>query len=76
MPKTWALLCLVHQQPESKSSFDDESYVVDVAKIECRCAKHNIVSGKATSHHRNCGCIHGFGSQRNMCIDKKHNPHY
>jgi len=70
MPKTWALLFLVSQQPDSKSSFDNESFIVNVAKIEYRCVNHNIVSGKATSHHRSCGCIHGFGSRRNMCINK------
>ncbi len=55
-PKTWALLSLVHQQPDSKSSFNDESYIVHVAKSECKRVKHNIVSGIATSHHRSCGC--------------------
>jgi len=70
-PKTMALLCLVHQYSDSKSSFNDESYIVHNAKSECKRLKHSIDSGKATSHHRGCGCIHGFGSCRDMCINKK-----
>jgi len=31
-PKTWAILCLVCQQSDAKSSFDDNSYVVHDAK--------------------------------------------
>jgi len=65
-PKTWALLCLVHQQPNCKLAFDHDSFNVNIAKNQCYFAKHNIVSGKVTSHYRSCGFIHGFGSWRDM----------
>jgi len=70
-PKTWALLCLVHQQTDFKSSFDTNSYVVHDSKSDCKRAKHNIVTGRATGHHRSCGNIHGFGSCRDMHINNK-----
>ncbi len=65
-PKTWALLCLVCQQSSSKSAFNHDFFIVNVAKNQCHCAKYNIVSGKATGHHRSHGFIHGFGSHRDM----------
>jgi len=41
-----------------------------MTKKQCGQAKYNIVSRKSTSHHRCHGFIHGFGSQRDMPIDK------
>jgi len=70
-PKTWALLCLVCQQTDSKSSFDTNSYIVHDAKSDRKRAEHNIVTGRATVHHRSCGSIHGIGSHRDMCINEK-----
>ena len=70
MPETWALLCLVHHQSESKSAFNQNLFNVNITKKQCGQAKYNIVSGKSTSHHRCHGFIHGFGSQRDMPIDK------
>jgi len=63
-PKTWALLCLVYQQSSSKSAFNHDSFIVNIAKNQCHHAKYNIVSGKATGYHRSRGFIHGFGSRR------------
>ena len=69
-PETWALLCLVHHQSESKSSFDQNFFNVNIMKKKCGQAKHNIVTGKSTGHHRSHGFIFGFGSRRDMRIDK------
>jgi len=69
--KPKALLCLVCQQSSSKSAFNHDFFIVNVAKNQCHCAKYNIVSGKATGHHRSHGFIHGFGSWRDMQIDRK-----
>jgi len=68
-PETWALLCLVHHQTESKSLFDQNVFDVAVTKKNCGLAKYNIVTGKSTGHHRSCGFIFGFGSRRDMRID-------
>jgi len=69
-PKTWALLCLVHQQSDSRSAFDQNYFNVNMTKKQCGQAKYNIVSGKSTGHHRSHGFIFGFGSRRDMRIDK------
>jgi len=68
-PKTWALLCLVHHQTETKSSFDENFFDVIETKKNCGLAKYNIVTGKSTGHHRSRGFIFGFGSRRDMRID-------
>jgi len=62
-PETWALLCLVHHQTESKSPFDQNVFDVTATKKNCGLAKYNIVTGKSTGHHRSRGFIFGFGSR-------------
>jgi len=69
-PETWALLCLVHHQSDSRSAFDQNFFNVNMMKKQCGQAKYNIVSGKSTGHHRSRGFIFGFGSRRDMRIDK------
>ncbi len=70
MPEIWALLCLVHHQSESRPAFDQNFFNVNITKKQCGQAKYNIVSGKTTGHHRSRGFIFGFGSWRDMRIDK------
>jgi len=69
-PETWALLCLVHHQSKAKSAFDQNFFNVNITKKKCEQAKYNIVTGKSTGHHRSRGFIFGFGSWRDMQIDK------
>jgi len=44
-PETWALLCLVHHQSESKAPFDQNLFNVNITKKKCGQAKHNMSLG-------------------------------